>query len=183
MWQSTKNTDETLENTKKAQAEESKDEAADTYKDWKSFTWTAEGVSFKHPGDWTTQETKTMGRLYVKNSTVDLTKEETPENFQQVWLSVDTDENSVARENNIKKGVSAYREVIGAVKASTVKSGNLTINTYEYNTLGGPTVEAYWTNKAGKRFFATNSTEVGQKNQEDMVANLKKLLASVTVAE
>ncbi len=183
VWRANDNTDKTLENTKKAQAEVPQDKTADQYKDWKSFNWTAQGVSFKYPGDWNTQESTTIGRLYVKNTTVDLATAETPDNFQQVWLSVDTDEASLARENNIKKGVSAFREVTGEVKASTIKSGSLTINVYEYNTVGGPTLEAYWTNKAGKRFYATNSTEVGQQNQQDMVANLKKLLATVTVAQ
>jgi hypothetical protein len=182
VWQSNDNTDKSLKSTKKTQTQ-TPTETVDTYKGWKSYTWTAQGVSFKYPGDWTVQENTSMGRLYVKNSTVDLAKEQTPENFQQLWLSVDTDETAAARETNIKKGVSAFREVIGEVKASTIKAGSLTINVYEYETTGGPTLEAYWTNKAGSRVLATNSTEVGQQNQKDMVANLKKLLASVTLPQ
>src|SRR5690606_13610706 len=108
--------------------------------------WSDNAITFKHPGDWLTSETASMGRVYVKNSDVDLLKEETPDNFQQVWLSVDTDEASQARENAIKAGISEYRVVRGEVKSSTIKSGDLTINTYEYETLGGPTLEAYWTN-------------------------------------
>lgn len=181
VWQATNNTNKTIDDTRQAQAEEQEEAKTDEYKDWKTFDWAAQGVSFKHPGDFVTSETASMGRLYVKNSTVDLLKEETPGNFQQVWLSVDTDENSAAREAAIKAGNSVYRVVSGEVKASTIKSGNLTINTYEYQTTGGVTLEAYWTGKDGKRYFATNSTEVGEQNQKDMVANLKKLLATVTV--
>ena len=178
VWQATRNTDKTLEDTRKAQAEE-QEEKTDEYKGWKELSW--EGVSFKYPGDWFTSETASMGRVYVKNSQVDLMKEATPENFQQLWLSVDTDENAASRETAIKAGSSDYRVVNGDVKASTVKSGNLTINVYEYQTTGGATLEAYWTGKDGKRYFATNSTEVGEQNQKDMVANLKKLLATVEV--
>lgn len=177
--QATDDTDKTLNNAKKAQASDTTDKK-DEYKDWKSYTWTSEGVSFKYPGDWTVKEDAGIGRVYAKNSQVDLLKEETPADFQQIWLSADLDETALARENSIKVGESQYREVVGAVKASTIKAGDITINTYEYETLGGSTVEAYWTNKAGKRLFATNSTEVGQQNQTDMVANLKKILASVT---
>ena len=179
VWQATKNTDKTLENTKKAAADQPKDNA-DAYKGWQNNTWAAEGVSFKYPEGWTLQENTTMGRMYARNSNVDLATAETPEDFQQVWLSVDTDEAALSRENDIKNGLSAFRQVLSDVKASTIKSGDLTINTYEYNTVGGPTLEAYWTSKDGKRYYATNSTEVGQQNQQDMVANLKKLLATVS---
>ena len=177
--QSGNNAKKSLDNAEKAQKTADSGAKVDEYKGWKSYTWAAQGVSFKHPGDWFVSENADMGRLYVKNSQVDLLKEETPENFQQFWLSVDNDENSAAREAAIKAGTSMYREVSGSVKASTVKTGDLTINVYEYETVGGPTLEAYWTSKTGKRFFATTSTEVGKQNQTDMVATLKKALASV----
>jgi hypothetical protein len=179
VWQATRNTDKILNNTKDAQAEDPKDEKTDEYAGWKNYTWESEGLSFKHPGDWLTSETASMGRLYVKNSDVNLLKESAPADFQQIWLSVDTDEAAQAREDAIKKGESMYRTVAGEVKASTIKSGDLTINVYEYQTVGGPTLEAYWTGKDGKRYYATNSTEIGEDNQTEMVATLKKVLASV----
>lgn len=157
------------------QAEETKDE----YAGWEDHTWESQGVSFQYPGEWVISETASMGRLYIKNVDVDLLKEEAPANFQQIWLSVDTDENSAAREEAIKNGRSAWRVIDGEVKADTIKAGDITINTYEYNTLGGVTLEAYWTDKDGKRYFATNSTEVGEQNQKDMVDMLKKLLSSI----
>lgn len=170
-------TEEPLNNeSEQTQQEETKDE----YAGWQSYTWDSEGVSFKYPEGWVISETASMGRLYIKNTDVDLLKEPTPENFQQVWLSVDTDENSAAREEAIKNGRSAWRVIDGEVKADTIKAGDITINTYEYNTLGGVTLEAYWTDKDGKRYFATNSTEVGEPNQTEMVDILKKLLKSVT---
>jgi len=183
VWQAKDNTDKTLNDTRQAQASTPETKDDDQYKGWKSYTWASQGVSFKHPGDWFVQENTSLSRLYAKNSQVDLLKEETPANFQQVWLSFDMDEASAAREAAIKAGSSQYRVVNGVVKASTIKAGSLTINVYEYETAGGPTLEAYWTNKAGTRLYATNSTEVGQPNQTDMVANLKKMLASVSLAE
>lgn len=154
-------------------------QATDEYKGWKTYTWESQGLTFKYPGDWFVSETASMGRLYVKNSQVDLNKEETPANFQQVWFSHDTDEVTKAREDAIKNGQSDFRVVNGPVTASTIKAGDVTINVYAYETVGGPTVEAYWANKAGKRYLATTSTEVGKQNQTDMVVNLKKVLASV----
>lgn len=168
----------TAEEAKKAAEQEMK---AGDYKGWKTYDWASQGISFKYPGDWFVSETESMGRLYVKNSQVNLNKEETPDNFQQIWFSYDTDETAKAREDAIKKGESDYRVVSGAVTATTIKAGDTTINTYAYETLGGSTLEAYWTNKVGKRFMATTSTEVGKQNQTDMVANLKKVLASVVV--
>ncbi len=184
VWQSTKNTDKILDNTKKAQTSDKKTETqqkTDSYAGWKSYAWTSEGVTFKYPGDWFIKEDAGLSRVYAKNSQVDLSKDETPVNFQQIWLSADMDETAQAREDSIKKGESAFRIVNGPVTASTIKAGTVTINVYSYETVGGSTVEAYWTNKAGKRLMATNSTEVGQQNQTDMVATLKKVLASITL--
>ena len=180
--QSKDKTDKTIKDTRQVQDQQDQATDTDQYEGWKTFTWESQKVSFKYPGDWVVKEDeKGLSRLYIKNSDVDLLKEETPADFQQLWLSYDQDETAQTREDAIKTGESQYRIVSGKVKASTIKSGSLTINTYEYETLGGPTLEAYWTNKAGKRLMATNSTEVGEKNQKEMVANLKKLLASVVL--
>jgi len=176
--QSSENANKSLDDTEKVQATEN-ESADDAYKGWKAYSWEAEGISFKYPGDWLVGQNGSDYRLYVKNVDVDLAKAETPDNFQQVWLSADQDEASAVREAAIKNGESAYRVVDGEVKASTVKAGGLTINTYEYNTVGGVTVEAYWADKDGKRYYATNSTEVGEANQTEMVATLKKVLASI----
>jgi len=173
------NTDKILKNTKQA-TETPTNTQTDEYKGWKSYSWDNHSVSFKYPSGWTVKEDAKMDRLYVRNSDVNLLKEATPADFQQLWLSRDVDETSAAREAKIKNGESDYRVVQGEVKASTIKAGSTTINVYEYTTVGGPTLEAYWTNKDGHRLYATNSTEVGEENQTDMVANLKKLLASVT---
>jgi hypothetical protein len=170
-------TEEPMNNTNAN--EQAQEEAKNEYEGWKEYTWESQGVSFKYPGDWVISETPSMGRLYVKNIDVNLLKEETPEGFLQVWLSVDTDENSAAREEAIKNGRSVWRVVDGEVKSGTIKAGDIIINTYEYNTLGGATIEAYWTDKDGKRYYATNSTEVGEPNQTEMVDILKKLLKSV----
>ncbi len=183
VWQSTKDTDKVLDNTKKAQNSDKKTDTTktDEYAGWKSYTWAEQGVTFKYPGDWFVEKSTSMDRVYVKNAQVDLSKDATPDNFQQIWLSADQDEAAQAREDAIKKGSSEFRTVDGPVTASTIKAGSVTITIYAYNTVGGPTVEAYWTNKAGTRMYATNSTEVGQQNQTDMVANLKKVLASITL--
>ncbi len=183
VFQSKDKTDKTLDNAKQVQQSKPEHEKVGTYKGWTSYSWDTQSLTFKQPSGWVNSETASMGRLYVKNSKVDLLKEETPENFQQIWLSVDTDETAKAREDAIKNGESAYRVVSGKVTAGTVKSGDLTINTYEYQTVGGPTLEAYWAGKDGKRYFATTSTEVGEENQTEMVANLKKLLATVDFTE
>lgn len=175
-------TNETIDKTNNTQNSAPK-ESTDAYAGWKSYTWTDNGVSFKYPGDWVVNDTQTDYRVYVRNVNVDLTKESMPANFQQVWLSVDVDETAAAREQAIKNGQSDFRMVDGTVKAGSIKTSGVTVNTYEYKTLGGATLEAYWTNKAGVRLMATTSTEVGEQNQSDMVATLKKVLATVSFVE
>jgi hypothetical protein len=153
------------------------------YEGWQDYTWASQGFSFKHPEGWVVEENATMSRLYVKNSDVNLLTEETPDNFQQIWFSYDNDEAAQQREEDIKKGVSQYRAVNSEVKASTIEADGIIFNVYEYETLGGATLEAYWTTEEGKRVYATNSTDVGEPNQTEMVATLKKVLASVTLPE
>jgi hypothetical protein len=185
VWQAGADDKKKTEDNKKTGTNQStnktNEEKADEYKGWKTYDWASQGISFKYPGDWFVSETESMGRLYVKNSQVDLNKEETPATFQQIWFSHDTDETAKAREDAIKKGESDFRVVNGTVTEATIKAGDTTINTYAYETIGGSTLEAYWTNKAGKRLMATTSTEVGKQNQTDMVANLRKVLATVVV--
>ncbi|HTH72575.1 MAG TPA: hypothetical protein VL737_04415 [Candidatus Pristimantibacillus sp.] len=180
VWQTKDNTDKTLKDAKAVQTAEKNNPAPNAYADWTQYKWTDNGVSFKYPKDWFVSENKAMGRVYVKNSQVDLLTQATPDNFQQVWLSVDPDETYKAREDAIKQGQSDFHAVKSAVKASTVTAGGVTINLYTYDTTSGPAAEAYWTNKAGTRVLATTSTGVGQQNQTDMVATLKKLLATVS---
>lgn len=180
VWQSKDKTDKTLNEAKAVQKEQRENPPANAYADWTLYRWAEQGISFKYPSVWFVNEDTNMDRVYIKNSQVDLLKSETPADFQQVWLSADPEETSVARENAIKNGQSDFRQVNGPVKASTIAAGGITVNVYAYDTVGGPTLEAYWTNKTGTRLFATTSTEVGQQNQTDMVATLKKLLATVT---
>jgi hypothetical protein len=179
-WYVLQSKDKANESLGNAALVQTEDTAVDEYSGWKTHTWEGQGLTFKYPDNWFLEEKASMSRIYVKNSEVDLLKEETPADFQQLWLSYDRDEASAAREEAIKNGKSAYRVVRGEVTAGTIQAGDLTINTYEYETLGGPTLEAYWTGADGKRYYATNSTEVGEENQTEMVAALKKLLASIS---
>jgi hypothetical protein len=180
VWQSKKSTDKTLNQAKTVQKTDRENPKPNPYADWELYKWVSQGTSFKYPKGWFVSEDSDIGRLYIKNKQVDLSKEETPEDFQQVWISYDTDETAEARETAIKNGTSDFRVVNGPVKASTIAAGGITVRTYAYETVGGPTLEGYWTNKAGTRLMATTSTEVGQQNQTDMVATLKKLLATVS---
>src|SRR5687767_12682957 len=78
--------DKTTDTNKTTQSDNKDTEKKpDAYEGWKSYTWESQGVTFKHPGDWFVQENTSLSRLYVKNTQVDLTKEETPANFQQIW--------------------------------------------------------------------------------------------------
>lgn len=153
------------------------------YADWTDYAWEEQGLSFKYPEGWVAAENRAMGRLYLKSHDVNLLNQRAPNDFQQLWLSYDPSEASEEREEAIKRGESRYRVIRGEVKTSTIQAGDTKINIYEYETSGGPALEAYFTNQNGQRFIATNSTEMGKDNQTNMVANLKQLLASLKVSE
>jgi type II secretory pathway pseudopilin PulG len=184
VWHSTKNTNDILNTAEKSNNASSnkaqKMITLDVYKDWKTYIWTSQGVSFKYPNNWFIKEDSSLNRVYASSVEADVTKDNMPANFQRIWFSTESVEASLQQEEGIKSGSSSNRQVSGPVAISTIKSGSITIDTYEYETVGGPTLQAFWEDSANKRFYATNSTEVGEKNQKDMVANLKKILATVS---
>jgi hypothetical protein len=153
---------------------------ANEYDDWKTFTSDSGNLSFKYPGTWFIREDASLARVYAASTKTSLTMDDIPENFQQVWIAINTNEASAASEANAKKGTPEGYSVNGKPTVSTITANGITIRTYEYQTVGGPVLLAYWSGKTGTRYFATNSTEVGQTNQQNMVQNLKKILASVT---
>ena len=185
VWQKNNKDDSKSSSTNKTSQSSSDDtkktdtdtEAPDPYEGWKTYTWADQGVSFKYPADWYAEEDDSVKRVYIRN--VQEVTETRPANFEQLWITADANETSTARENNIADGKSTLRDVQGSVTAATITADGVVIKTYAYDTVGGPTLEAYWTNKASTRLMATTATEVGTQNQTSMVANLKKVLASV----
>jgi len=183
VWHSKQSTDKTYTNAAKSAllTSTSAPVKADPYKGWKTYQNADKSLTIKYPGDWFIREDPTSSRVYVSTSSTVVTKENMPSGFQQVWISTDSKESSIENEDSVKNGNPNGRSVNGEITTSAVKSGDLTINTYEYNTVGGKTLQAFWSSGSGKRYYATNSTEVGQTNQQYMVDNLKKILASVVV--
>jgi len=102
-----------------------------------------------------------------------------PSNFQQVWISTWEQEVAAEKESNVKAGNPDGREFGGSLISDKIDRNGFVINTYEYATIGGPTLQAFWSDKNGKRYYATNSTEIGQENQQMMVENLKLILSTV----
>jgi hypothetical protein len=141
-------------------------------------TYSNDGISFKYPDSWFIEEDPSIGRIYIKNIKNAVNKGNMPSDFQAVWISTSTQENSLQAETNVKNGKPDGREITGAVSAASINSNGVVINTYEYGTAGGPTLQAFWVDNNGKKYYATNSTEVGLVNQQNMVANLKKILST-----
>lgn len=137
------------------------------------------GISFQYPKGWFVREDRDDSRVYIENTQEDVNKGNMPADFQRVWISTWAQEVSAQTENNVKNGKPDGREISGSVSTATINSNGVVINTYEYKTIGGSTLQAFWTDKSGKRYYATNSTEVGDANQQKMVENLKKILATV----
>lgn len=170
--------DSTTNTTTTTQSSTSTTTTTDETANWKTYTSASLGISFKYPSDWFVKEASSDSRIYVRNTQNDVDKETMPSNFQQIWISYSATESAVSKENNTKSGNPDGREISGSVTPSTIKAGNITINTYEYSTVGGLTLEAYWASASGKRYWATNSTEIGTVNQQNMVANLKLILST-----
>lgn len=140
------------------------------------------GISFQYPKGWYVKEKKENGigyRIYIQNTQEGISKGNMPSDFQRVWISTWEQEINEETENNMKNSIPDGREFGGPLSAGTIDRNDFVINTYEYNTIGGPTLEAFWSNKNGKRYYATNSTEVDQENQKNMVKNLKLILSTV----
>jgi hypothetical protein len=155
--------------------------ANDEYAGWKTYESTDKSLSFKYPGDWFIREDSSLKRIYISTDSTAVTRDNIPAGFQQVWIAVGSDEASVENENSIKAGNPKGVSVNGEIAASTIKSGELAITIYEYDTVGGKVLQAFWSGKSGTRYYATNATEVGQTNQQNMVNNLKKILATIKV--
>lgn len=154
---------------------------ADDYSGWKTYTAQDGSLQFKYPGTWFVREDAELQRVYVSTVKTAVTKDDTPANFQQVWFTTGTAEASANSEASVKKGEPTGRTISGKVTAGSITASGRTIRTYEYGTIGGPSLEAFWSNSVGLRFYATTATEVGQTNQQNMVTNLKKMLASVVI--
>ncbi len=151
-------------------------------KNLQTYTSNNLGISFQYPKDWYIKEEEEMRsgyRIYIRNFQGDVSRENMPSDFQQIWISTWEQEINAETENNVKNGNPDGREFGGSLSTKTIDRGSFIINTYEYETIGGVTIQAFWTDKSGKRYYATNSTEVGQENQKNMVENLRKILSTV----
>lgn len=153
----------------------------DLYAGWKTYESADKKLTFKYPSDWHTRQDGNLPRVYASNTAGTTTKDNMPTDFQQVWVTTGSDEASVERENSTKIGSPLGASVSGEIVKSTIKSGDLVINTYEFNSAGGKVLQAFWADSTGQRYYATNSSEIGQVNQQNMVDNLKKILATVVV--
>ncbi len=147
--------------------------------DWKTYLSNNLGISFQYPNDWYIKEDESINRIYIRNVQEDINKGNMPSDFQQVWISTWTQDVSAQTENNVKSGKPDGRAIMRPVTATTIDSNVVIINIYEYETIGGPALQAFWIDKSGKKYYATNSTEVGKENQQNMVVNLKKILYTV----
>lgn len=157
------------------------DDTPDPYKDWLTYNWAPQATSFKYPADWFVAPDASNDRVHIRNVQNEVTKEDMPATYQNMWLSADTVEAAAEREAAIKQGESSIRQISGTVTASTIMTGSRTINTYEYQTIGGATIEAYWTGKDGRRYFATTPTELGEPRQTDSVKMLKQVLPTLVI--
>lgn len=147
--------------------------------EWQKHKSISHGISFQYPKDWYVIEDESIDRIYIRNVQNKTSKGNRPSDFQQLWISTWEQEINSETENNVKGGKPDGREFGGPLSAGIIDRDDFIINTYEYRTIGGQTLQAFWNDKSGKRYYATNATEVGQENQQKMVENLKKILATV----
>lgn len=154
-------------------------QSADDNANLQTYTSDNLGIGFQYPKSWYVREVKSDNTIYIENTQKDVNKDNMPADFQRIFISTSPNYVSAQTENNIKLGKPDGREISGSVSASTIGSNGISINTYEYKTSGGPTLEAFWSDKSGKRYYASHSTEVGVTNQKNMIENLKKILTTV----
>lgn len=164
-------------NDQSSKAEEKSSSSEPVNDGWKTYTSTTQKISFEYPEGWFVREDSETNRIYVSNHQGEFNKDNMPDDYQQLWLSTWNQEATAENESSVKNGSPNGREA-GPITKGTIKAGEVTMNTYEYQTLGGSTLQAFWTAN-DKMYYATNSTEIGTQQQTDMVSNLKKLLPTV----
>ncbi|MEX2014493.1 MAG: prepilin-type N-terminal cleavage/methylation domain-containing protein [Candidatus Saccharimonadales bacterium] len=164
------------EETPKQETEQTEQKLINT--GWKVYTSEKLNLSFEYPESWTVKEEDQISsgsRIYISSHSGEYNKGNIPSGYQNIWLSTWDQEVSAEDENSVKSGSPKCCEA-GPVTPSSIQAGSIKINAYEYQTVGGPKLQAYWTSN-GKRYYATNATEIG--NQNSMVDTLKKLLPTV----
>ncbi len=145
---------------------------------WKVYISEKLKISFEYPEGWFVKEEDQISsgsRIYISSHDGEFNKGNIPSGYQNIWISTWDQEVSAEDENSTKNGTPNCCEA-GPIATSSIQAGSVKINTYEYQTVGGPKLQAYWTNNI-KRYYATNATEIG--NQDSMVETLKKLLPTV----
>jgi outer membrane murein-binding lipoprotein Lpp len=135
------------------------------------------GISFRYPKGWYVKESLSDDRVYITNVQGDYDRLNLPSNFQNLWISAWDQETGVEHENHAQNTVDG----IGPLVTSAINRDNFTINVYEHGAIGGRAMEAFWSDKSGKRYMAAHSTEV--VNQQNMIESLKKILATVEFVE
>lgn len=95
-----------------------------------------------------------------------------------LWLTAHETEVSAEVAQQWAEGTPEGVDIAGSIKPGEVQADAAPITTYQYETVGGQALRAFWT-MHGQRFSAATSTEVGEQNQADMTTTLKLLLASV----
>lgn len=146
---------------------------------WVRYESKSQKISFEYPKGWFVSEDEN-GDISIKNQEGDINKGNAPEGFQ--YISIDTSADSIAfhKEDDTKNGKPSccYQGGDVQLKSSVVKNGDFSINLYEYQTVGGPSTEAYWSNPStGKKYFANHLTEWG--DQEASAKTLKLLLPTI----
>lgn len=142
--------------------------------EWISYASDRFGISFNYPSHWHIRETNE--RIYMSNIKNQMDKPSISENFQQLWISTWPEEIKAA-ENYINGSIP--EEARRLVSSEIIKKDSFVIRTYEYQGEGGPSLLAFWRDESGKKYFATNATEVGLENQKNMIENLKLILKTI----
>lgn len=101
-------------------------------------------------------------------------KSNTPETYENMWISYSSSDCSVEKENLAKNGGSEK----SAVTTPTISNSNLTINAYQYNSSDGPVIEAYWEDSNAKRFCAFSYFAVKEPYRTENLDIFKNILST-----
>jgi hypothetical protein len=165
--------------------------------DFKLYTSNELKLSFKYPKGWFVNEKKTSTgtRIYVSNNNDNFdyiaskleadgqltnapdapSAQRIPLNYQIFWVSDRQEDVPVERENAVKTGTKFPGNGFTPT-VSTIKAGNVNINSYEYTTNFATVLEAYWM-IGSKRYAANTDTMLALQTDTNQV--LKNLLPTI----
>ena len=144
---------------------------------WKTYSNTTLGISFRYPPTWYVREVSADKRIYIENNKdgAAFSKDNPIAGFEIVWLSYNNNDYA------FYEATVADTTLTTLVKKVIESDDGLTINFYTYGVENSSTVNqavALWQKSTDTKYSASIGTELGVTRQNDEIKVLEGLLST-----